>query len=562
MILLRGLIVMAVAAAGYLGLGAHQNTLPGHSRLIRSAALRLAHQTPWQVKAWLQSQPGIRFAGVGRDSKTVDIVFSDGMQGAILPSKLTSVPVILPGTRLHPLARTRAGAARAIVLEPFATELGLGPSAGDPEITQLGGAGFSVDRLYDTQVSVSTMSTLWQYNLVYDETHSGVNQSGEGVVATGEPATTQDSSLAPLLQDGSVIVVGVSGSKDTYYGITSSFIRKDEGQFPSNSLVFLNGCNLLQAPLFWQALQSKGVATLVSWDKEATSRDNFLGAAAFFTGMSGGQSVSAAITQEIAAGFGKSVVNGTTTQLGYLGDGSLTLSRIAAGGNGSPPTSSAASPTIEPPASAGTATPMPPTDTPVPPTATPVPPTATPVPPTRLTVSLKKNVKPGSDQIITAHTSPGVDVSFRVTFPNGDKRGTHVGANASGIARFSFRQHASKVTFRSNTARVTVRAGSTTVTKKYRIRYSADDVSVAPRTLAPGKRATVYVHSAPGASVSLVLGFPGGRQLYATATTGGDGWAAVIFTVPSGVRRGTAQARASTRVGSRSYTATALFKIT
>lgn len=564
MFLVRGLFLFAVTLGGFVGVGAPRAPQVNHTFLIRAAALRLAHHAPVAVITWLDRQPGVS-AGLGRDGQTVNLTFSDGTRGAVLPARLSTIRLPLKRSILHPLARPSAGTPRAVVLEPFATELGLGPTAGDPEVTQLRGAGFQVDQAYDNQVTVATMRNLYQYNLVYDQTHSGVNQSGDGVVATGELTTTQDPSIAPLIQDGSVIQVGVAGTDATYYGITSTFIRKYEGEFPTSSLVFLNGCTLLGASTFWHALQDKGVSTLVSWDKEATSMDNFLGAAAFFTQMRTGQSVADAIRTEIAGGFGKSTVNGTSTQMGFLGDGSLTLGRIAGGGTGIAPTSV---PTVTSPSPAATpaatSTPIP--TTPPTPTATPIP-TATSVPAPPLQVTLRSTVRPGASQVVVAHTRPGVEVRFHVIFPNKDRRSSSIGANARGIARFTFKQHASKVTYASNVAKIRVQAGGsavTTVIKRYRIDYSNDDVSVSPRRQASGKRATVYVHSRPGAAVALGLHYPSGQVQTFYGTTAADGWAAFTFTVPAGATRGshrTGQAVSTVRIGRTTYNAITTFTI-
>src|SRR5260370_34245960 len=67
----------------------------------------------------------------------------------------------------RPLGPARSPAGRALVLEPFATQLGLGPGAGDPEVSKLQAAGFDVTELHDTAVTVQVMATFWQYNVIY-----------------------------------------------------------------------------------------------------------------------------------------------------------------------------------------------------------------------------------------------------------------------------------------------------------------------------------------------------------------------------------------------------------
>jgi hypothetical protein len=59
---------------------------------------------------------------------------------------------------------------------------------------------------------------------------------------------------------------------------------------------------------------------LVSWDREATSTDNFIAGAQFFNYMHDpGTTVDSAIGAVHAAGFGTSLVEGTVANLGYTG---------------------------------------------------------------------------------------------------------------------------------------------------------------------------------------------------------------------------------------------------
>jgi hypothetical protein len=145
-------------------------------------------------------------------------------------------------------------------MEPFASQLGLGPQAGDAEVGYLQSAGYRVDQLYDTQVTLKALTTLSQYNVAYMQTHAGVVAGGEGIVASGELEGT-DPNVGPLIRNGTVILIGVSGSSQKYYGITSSFITQYEGQFPAHSLLFLNGCNLLSSPILERTVrQGRGRA--------------------------------------------------------------------------------------------------------------------------------------------------------------------------------------------------------------------------------------------------------------------------------------------------------------
>lgn len=335
-LLVRSLLLLVVVFAG-LG-GIHQSSASASysaqdGQVLGTASLRMGHQKMSQVLAWLRHQSTVRLALPGPDRKTVDIRFRDGSRAAILSNTISSVrvPVALLHRHAQLLSRSQspAGAPRAVVMEPFATELGIGPHAGDAELNYLQSAGFQVDQLYDTQVTVNSLTTLSEYNVVYMQTHAGVVNGGEGILASGEPVNG-DPAVAPLVRNGSVIPIGVSGTTKPYYGITSSFISQYEGQFPANSIDFLNGCNLLSAPRFWSAMAAKGAGVLVSWTREAYTSDNLVAGAKFFQYMSNpGTSVAAAIAAVHAAGFGVSRTNGTVALLGDLGDGTITLQSAA-----------------------------------------------------------------------------------------------------------------------------------------------------------------------------------------------------------------------------------------
>jgi len=412
--MLRPTLLLVVVVAGLVGIprgNASASYDAQDGNVLGMASMRLGHQSMSRVLGWLRHQASVRSALRGDDGRTVDIRFRDGSRAAILPSTVSRVRI--PLSLLHPhlqlLAEDRspAGAARAVVMEPFATQLGLGPQAGDAEVSDLQSAGYSVDQLYDTQVTLKALTTLSQYNVAYMQTHAGVVTGGEGIVASGELVGT-DPNVAPLIRNGTVIPISVSGSSQRYYGITSSFITQYEGQFPAHSLVFLNGCNLLSAPRFWNALAGKGSGVLVTWDREATSTDNFIAGAQFFKYMDNpGTTVASAIAAVHAAGFGTSLVDGAVANLGSIGDGTITLGNAAAAPEKTPqpgtPTPGLPAATSQPTTSGPTPTalilrtPIPPTATAVAqptttsqptnagptPTAfvlrTPIPPTATPV---------------------------------------------------------------------------------------------------------------------------------------------------------------------------------------
>jgi len=334
--MLRAFALLSVTLAGFAL--APRTPAPGSppdtdSRVMQVASTDLKHHSLTHVLRWLGRQTSVRSVSLGPDGRTVDVRFRDGRHIAILPASLGSVR--LPRSfRPEVNSRSRSmapGPGRALVLEPFATELGLGPNAGDVEVADLHAAGFAVDQLYNTSVDVNSMKLLSQYNLVYMHTHSGFITGGLGLIATGQPFNN-DPSMSPLIQNGSVVEAFVSGTDQHYYAITATYLTDYEGQFARDSLVFFNGCNVLNAPDVWHAMQAKGLGVLVSWDAEATSLDNYFAGVAFFGGMRGqGVTVAQSIQQAQAAGYGKSTNNGQTARLGYLGDGTITLQRAAAG---------------------------------------------------------------------------------------------------------------------------------------------------------------------------------------------------------------------------------------
>ncbi len=616
--MLRPVLLFVIVVAGLVGIprgAASASFAAQDGNVLGMASMRLGHQSMSRVLGWLRHQASVRSALRGDDGRTVDIRFRDGSRAAILPSTVSRVRVPLallhPHLQLLSSDRSPAGAARAVVMEPFATELGLGPQAGDAEVGDLQKAGYRVDQLYDTQVTLKALTTLSQYNVAYMQTHAGVVTGGEGIVASGELVGTADPNVAPLIRNGTVIPIGVSGTSQKYYGITSSFITQYEGQFPAHSLEFLNGCNLLSAPRFWNALAGKGVGVLVSWDREATSTDNFIAGAEFFKYMdNSGTTVASAIAAVRAEGFGTSLVEGTVANLGSTGDGTITLGNAAAAPEKTPqpgtPTPGLPSATGQPTNSGPTPTalilrtPIPPTATPVAqPTATrtasgppqptvtgtvpataqatatgavqaatstvsgtaqptvtgtvptPAQPAATgtlppgpqqtttakPTPtakttPPAVSLHLKQKVAPGSQQVVTLKSSANTVVHIRVAYPNGDHQSAKVTTNAAGKAVYRYKQGASKITHAKATATITITTDQgATESKSYTILFNHIDVSVEPRVQSPGRKVTIWVHTAAHMPIVTSLLFPNHTHLQHKARTGPKGWSHMAYLV-------------------------------
>ena len=538
------------------------------SQVLAIASVQMGHSSASRVVRWLRLQTAVSSASVGRDRRTISIKFRDGREAAILSQSLRNVALPRLRPMLRPGAPNAAPAAPAAVWEPFAAELGLGPNAGDIEVQQLQAAGFAVDQKYDTNVTVAQMATLSRFNVVYMHTHSGLTASGDGIVASGEPVNG-DPSVAPFLNDGSVIPVGVAGSAQQYYGINSSFITRHEGAFPGGSLLFLNGCALLRSTIFWQALHSRGVSTLVSWDQNGAAKDDYLSAAAFFNVMGTGQAVAGTISTLRASGYGTSSDNGVPATLGYVGDGTVTLhSAAAAGGPGPTPPAATSTPV---PTATSTARPVA-TATSIA-TATAAPsstPTSTPVPthpPVPALVSLSNVVNPGATQRISvSNLLPSTALQIRVTFPNGGTVVGHANADSAGHAQFSFLQAGSTLTRHSRIAQVEITAttasGTATTTIHYTIGFGKVDVVVQPRALPRGGAGAILVHTLAHKRVVVTLHFAGGGTTTLHGVTGTLGWVKLHLKLPQSAKRGqSVPVRAVVRLHGKSVRASTVLSI-
>jgi hypothetical protein len=513
----------------------------GHSdaALLRTAALRLGTHQPHEVAGWMRHRDGVRSAVVGRDGRTLDVRFADGEEMLVLPKAVRAEHLsALSPARMGALRPHLNTGARAAVLEPFATELGLGSDAGTPEVNALQATGFTVTTGIDQQVSVDSLLSLSQDNVVYLHTHAGVNAYGAGVVASGEPADG-DPAVSPFIADGSVMVVGVSGSNQQYYGITAQFITGHVALLRPGSLFFINGCALLNATDFWSALHSAGAGVLVSWDADATNSDNYLSGAAFFNVMkSDGASVASAIATLKGAGYGTSSVNGAPATLGFLGDGSITLASAAASGAANPPTATPTQfvfPTLTPTPHA-TLTPTAarvPTSTPLPTsTATPRPTatfTATPVP---LGIAgLAATVKGGQTVNFDLHAAPGGVAAVHVTYPDGEALDSTVPVGTDGLAHVSFHLPDSRITRESRRASVTIHEGTQTTTAEFTIGYGPLDLSVEPRVVSRGATTVIWVHAKRNRTVKLAVTPRLSKSDSRVVKIGKSGWAKVYYVV-------------------------------
>jgi hypothetical protein len=231
-------------------------------------------------------------------------------------------------------SHSSAQGTRAIVLEPFADELNLGPSAGQQEAGFLTTAGFTVDIKRDTDVTVETMENLSGYSVVYMETHAGALSGGDAIVVTGQvsPAQVNSSPYAALYAEHSLMQAFVAGQQRPvlYNAITSIFVQHHMSAFSNSSIVFLNGCEILAAPLFWSALQGKNVGTLISWDQQVYSDIDERAADVVLGQLQKGGTVASSVGAAEAQGLGTSIGGGTIAHLGFLGYADNTLAHAMA----------------------------------------------------------------------------------------------------------------------------------------------------------------------------------------------------------------------------------------
>ncbi len=328
---------------------------PQDSRVALTAS-QLGARSPNRAREWLVSQSRVSSANFGRDGKTLDVHFRDGAEVALVPRK-TERTALLSGLGFSPaLVPHASGSAHAVVLEPFADELGLGESAGEGEIEPLKAAGFSVDVVRNSDVTVSVMENLANYSVIYMETHSGTLGDGDAIILTRQ---TDSSSVKSLFADGSVTQGLAYGDQNLYIALKAQFFLQHTGTYPNSTIVFLNGCEVLGANVLWDALRQHNVATLISWDNKAINTIDEQAADFMFPRLASGETVSAAIADAKAASLGVSTFDGVDAHLGYLGQGDTTFADALQGTPLDTPTPTATATSTDTPTATATATPTP-----------------------------------------------------------------------------------------------------------------------------------------------------------------------------------------------------------
>lgn len=245
-------------------------------------------------------------------------------QGIFLAFTLLALPFAWTLTPGH--AHAAQGAfqfrpPRALVLEPFATDLGDGATTGQIVANELTSAGYAVTVLSDQQVTVPVMFNLSRYSFIYISTHVGPLPDNDAAIATGD---TRHQPYASYLANYTLAEMKIShgGALKYFDAVTGLFIHRYVGTFSPHTIVFLNSCNALDMPLFWHYLQRSGVGTLISWHHHVTANDSDRAAEVMLGAMAKGQSVSQALATTKAAGAATSVIKNKTGTLNFMGDGS------------------------------------------------------------------------------------------------------------------------------------------------------------------------------------------------------------------------------------------------
>jgi len=286
-----------------------------------ATAARLAATSVSDARAWLDTRVDVRSVQTGADGRTLDVRFRDGRQIVILP-KGTKVTRGVSGRAMFAPIGPATG--QAIVLEPFGTL-----ADGQAEVNALTGAGFAVTELAGEDVSIPVMEGLGAYNVVYIQTHSYAYPDGDAIILTGE---TNARPYASFLADHTMVQGLVAGNPNSllYNAITGRFVSAHMGTFRAGSIVFLNGCETLQAPVLWSALQTRGVTSLIGWSGQPYTTDGSRVGPSVVSDLATGNTVAGVIWGATQSGDG---IGGpsNTAKLGYLGLGDDTLTNALDG---------------------------------------------------------------------------------------------------------------------------------------------------------------------------------------------------------------------------------------
>jgi hypothetical protein len=129
------------------------------------------------------------------------------------------------------------------------------------------------------------------------------------------------------------------------------------GRFPNSSLLYLNGCEVLNANLLWDAFRQQNVATMISWDNKVLNTLDEEAADFMFPRLAQGETVAANVQAATANNLGTSTFENQIAHLGFVGDGTDTLDRALHGTL--PPTATPTATAVPTATATDTATPTP-----------------------------------------------------------------------------------------------------------------------------------------------------------------------------------------------------------
>jgi hypothetical protein len=227
---------------------------------------------------------------------------------------------------------------RALVLEPFATQLSSDGLTGANEAAVLRQAGFAVTILTGSQVTVPVMMHLTDYNVIYIETHSAILPNGDAVISTGE---TNNRPYSALYGDGGLLQTVVAGDPHhaLYNAVTGRFFALHLGTFAPGAILFVNGCAALSAPLLWQDLKGRGLSTLIGWNGDVPEQAATVVGDAVMSQLGAGKTVA----ESIEAGAAAYPSDLSSLGFHYDGNGEETLGNAL---TASPPALPTPAPTI------------------------------------------------------------------------------------------------------------------------------------------------------------------------------------------------------------------------
>lgn len=215
---------------------------------------------------------------------------------------------------------------RALVLEPFAVEIGGGQTAGQTEGALLQQAGYAVTILRGAKVTVYVMRHLADYSFVYMVTHAGPLPNNDAAIATGD---TRHHLFAPYFKNNTLAQMHIIGEQPGVFkyfdAVTGRFIHRYDHHFAPHSIVFVDSCNALDMPRFWKYLHESGVATLISWHRHVDSGEAQQAGKYILTDLVAGETVGQAIRATQAIGLGTSTLSKRPGSLSFRGDGANVL---------------------------------------------------------------------------------------------------------------------------------------------------------------------------------------------------------------------------------------------